>query len=65
MCSLDARNGRPNRPPRYEKYGIVVKGNRRCSLVPAGLTFHGPLAIFTIKLLQSRLVLSRTSFLFP
>jgi hypothetical protein len=29
----------------------------------AGLTFHGPLAIFTIKLLQSRLVRSRTSFL--
>lgn len=32
----------------------------------AGLTFHDPLAIFTIKLQQqSRLVLSRTSFLFP
>jgi hypothetical protein len=32
----------------------------------AGLTFHDPLAIFTIKLLQqSRLALSRTSSLFP
>ncbi len=32
----------------------------------AGLTFHNPLAIFTIKLLpQSRLVPSRISSLFP
>ena len=39
---------------------------REANLVPAGLTFHDPLAIFTIKLLlQCRLVLSRTSFLFP
>ena len=33
---------------------------------PVGLTFHDPLAIFTIELLQrSRLILSRTSSLFP
>jgi hypothetical protein len=39
---------------------------RGCNLVPVGLTFHDPLAIFTIKLLpQSRLVLSRSSSLFP
>jgi hypothetical protein len=39
---------------------------RGCNSVPVGLTFHDPLAIFTIKLLpQSRLVLSRSSSLFP
>ena len=52
MQSCDAR-----RKDDLDAPYIVREGNS----APAGLTFHDPLAIFT----KSRLVLSRTSFLFP
>jgi hypothetical protein len=46
--------------------GLARRSQLDRQLTPVGLTFHDPLAIFTIKLLpQSRLVLSRTSSLFP
>ncbi len=46
--------------------GLARRSQLDRQLVPVGLTFHDPLAIFTIELQQqSRLVLSRTSSLFP
>ena len=61
MCSFDARGGSHST---YEQFGSWVGSKRgRCSLGPVGLTFYHPLVIFTIKLLQSRLILSRSSFL--
>ena len=46
----------PRKAPRYKRYGIMA----------VVLTFHHPLAIFTVTLLpQPKLVLARASSLFP